>query len=82
MSGTDLRSLVEAAKRQLQMQQNFNLDETLQRWERSYVEAALIITHGNLTQAAKLLGMHRTTLYSRMQNYGTTAGSDSNSSEN
>ena len=23
----------------------------------------------NLTQAAKLLGIHRTTLYSRMQNY-------------
>jgi len=29
-----------------------------------------MITQGNLSQAAKLLGIHRTTLYSRMQNYG------------
>ena len=63
--------MVEAAKRQLQMQSNFSLDETLQRLERSYVEAALSLTNGNLSQAAKLLGVHRTTLYSRMQNYGT-----------
>jgi DNA-binding NtrC family response regulator len=47
----------------------FNLDHTLQQWERGYVEAALAITQGNLTRAAKLLGIHRTTLYSRMQNY-------------
>ena len=38
---------------------------------KGYVEAALLITQGNLSQAAKLLGIHRTTLYSRMQNYGT-----------
>ena len=50
---------------------SFSLDETLQQWERGYVEAALLITQGNLTQAAKLLGIHRTTLYSRMQNYAT-----------
>jgi len=65
----DFRTLLEAAKRQLQLQKNFNLDVTLQQWERGYVEAALLITQGNLTRAAKLLGIHRTTLYSRMQNY-------------
>jgi len=27
------------------------------------------MTHGNLSQAAKLLGVNRTTLYSRMQTY-------------
>ena len=37
--------------------------------ERAYVKAALALTHGNLAQAARLLGIHRTTLYSRMQNY-------------
>ncbi len=66
---TDFRSVIEAAKRQLQVQKNFSLDVTLQEWERGYVEAALLVTNGNLTQAAKLLGIHRTTLYSRMQNY-------------
>ncbi len=49
---------------------------TLQQWERGYVEAALAITHGNLSQAARLLGIHRTTLYSRIQNYGTQDEAD------
>jgi DNA-binding NtrC family response regulator len=65
----DFRDLVEAARRHLQSERNFRLDETLQQWERSYVEAALALTNGNLSQAARLLGIHRTTLYSRMQNY-------------
>jgi DNA-binding NtrC family response regulator len=65
----DFRDSVEAAKRHLQSARGFRLDETLQHWERSYVEAALALTNGNLSQAAKLLGIHRTTLYSRMQNY-------------
>ena len=43
-----------------------SLDDTLQAWERAYIEAALKLTHGNMSQAAKLLGMNRTTLYSRM----------------
>jgi len=72
----DLRGSVEAAKQDLQAQRNFSLDETLQRCERSYVEAALALTNGNLSQAAKLLGIHRTTLYSRMQNYAAAAHGD------
>jgi DNA-binding NtrC family response regulator len=68
----DFKALLDAAKRQLQVQKNFNLDETLRQWERGYVEAALMVTQGNLTQAARLLGIHRTTLYSRMQNYADT----------
>ena len=43
-----------------------NLDETLKAWERGYIEAALRLTRGNVSQAAKLLGVNRTTLYSRM----------------
>jgi DNA-binding NtrC family response regulator len=65
----EFKDTVEAAKRHLQSERSFRLDETLQQWERSYVEAALALTNGNLSQAAKLLGIHRTTLYSRMQNY-------------
>ena len=70
-AGQDFKSILEAAKKHLQLKKNFNLDLTLQQWEKGYVEAALLITQGNLSQAAKLLGIHRTTLYSRMQNYGT-----------
>ena len=68
---SDAKSLIEAARKQLQSQANFNLDKVLREWEKSYVEAALNMTHGNLSQAAKILGVNRTTLYSRMQTYST-----------
>jgi DNA-binding NtrC family response regulator len=65
----DTKALLEAARRHLQGQKGFDLDLTLQQWERGYIDAALALTHGNLTRAAKLLGIHRTTLYSRIQSY-------------
>ncbi len=58
------------AKKILEGRRSLDLDSELRHWEKCFVEAALEITHGNLSQAAKLLGMHRTTLYSRMQSYG------------
>ncbi|HEY6824923.1 MAG TPA: sigma-54 dependent transcriptional regulator [Steroidobacteraceae bacterium] len=62
-------ALVEQALRQLERAGAFNLDETLKAWERGYIEAALRLARGNVSQAARLLGINRTTLYSRM---GTT----------
>jgi len=59
-------SIVEQALRQLERGGSFNLDDTLRAWERGYIEAALKLTRGNVSQAAKLLGVNRTTLYSRM----------------
>ena len=70
---TDFSALLDTARRQLQSTRSFSLDDTLQQWERGYVEAALLITQGNLSRAAKLLGIHRTTLYSRIQNYPAAA---------
>jgi transcriptional regulator with GAF, ATPase, and Fis domain len=61
--------ITEQALRQLERAGAFNLDQTLKAWERGYIEAALRLTHGNVSQAARLLGINRTTLYSRM---GTT----------
>jgi DNA-binding NtrC family response regulator len=58
--------LVEQALRQLERGGQFDLDQTLKAWERGYIEAALRLTRGNVSQAAKLLGINRTTLYSRM----------------
>ena len=76
-------SLAESARRQLQTGRGFNLDETLARWERGYVEAALDLTQGNLARAAKMLGVNRTTLYSRMQNYSMTgAGAGTSDKKN
>src|SRR4051812_20095067 len=59
-------SIVEQAQRLLEQGAPFNLDETLKAWERGYIEAAMRLTRGNVSQAAKLLGVNRTTLYSRM----------------
>jgi DNA-binding NtrC family response regulator len=59
-------AIVDQAMRQLERSGAFNLDETLRAWERGYIEAALRLTRGNVSQAAKLLGVNRTTLYSRM----------------
>jgi len=59
-------AIVEQAQRHLERASGFSLDETLRAWERGYIEAALRLTRGNVSQAAKLLGVNRTTLYSRM----------------
>ncbi|MBI2311775.1 MAG: sigma-54-dependent Fis family transcriptional regulator [Betaproteobacteria bacterium] len=63
----DPAALQEIARSHLQRQANFCLDEILRNWEQSYIEAALKLTHGNISQAAKMLGINRTTLYSRME---------------
>jgi len=59
-------AIAEQALRQLERGGAFDLDQTLKAWERGYIEAALRLTRGNVSQAAKLLGVNRTTLYSRM----------------
>jgi DNA-binding NtrC family response regulator len=56
----------EQALRHLERSRGVRLDEMLQSLERGYIEAALKLTRGNVSQAAKLLGVNRTTLYSRM----------------
>ena len=62
----DEAGMTAKAQRHLQRQTNVSLDAVLKTWERAYIEAAMKITHGNLSQAAKLLNVNRTTLYSRM----------------
>jgi len=63
------RDLLAEAQRELE-RGGFSLDDTLKAWEQAYVEAALRLTRGNVSQAAKLLGVNRTTLYSRMGTAG------------
>lgn len=64
---SDDRQLQALALKHLRESSHFSLDETLQRWEAAYIAAAQQMTHGNVSQAAKLLGVNRTTLYNRMQ---------------
>ncbi len=65
----DAEGVMDYAKKHLKSVHAFSLDQVMKQWEKSYVEAALSVTHGNLSQAAKMLGVNRTTLYSRMQTY-------------
>jgi len=58
--------VVAQAVRHLERSRGIHLDEMLASLERGYIEAALKMTRGNVSQAARLLGVNRTTLYSRM----------------
>jgi len=59
-------SLLDQALRHLERERGFSLDSMLGSWERAYIDAAMRLTRGNVSQAARLLGVNRTTLYSRM----------------
>ena len=56
----------EAVEQEL-LEKRFRLDEKLSDWEKLYITTALKISGGNLSKAARLLGINRTTLYSRIQ---------------
>jgi len=60
------RPSVTAAMHVLREAGDFHLDDWLAQWEKAYVDAALALSDGNMTQAARLLGVNRTTLYSRL----------------
>jgi DNA-binding NtrC family response regulator len=67
-------ALDERAEQQIRAS-GFRLDGVLTDWERRYINAALRLAQGNLSQAARLLGVNRTTLYSRIQRLDGTGGS-------
>ena len=70
----DARELTELATRHLQNAPAFVLDTTLRRWEKAYVDAAMKLAQGNVSQAARLLGIHRTTLYNRLETLARDEG--------
>lgn len=58
----------EKIKQQLQ-QGNFSLDQLLHEQEGLYISTALDLAAGNISEAAKMLGINRTTLHSRMSSH-------------
>ncbi len=60
----------EAQIRKNLLDQKFGLDGFLGDLERRYINSALEMSSGNLSQAARLLGINRTTLYSRLERLG------------
>ena len=67
VANTDTNAL--AAYNQLKKTRDFKLDDALRYWEKLFISAALKEAGGNLSKASRMLGVNRTTLYSRMQKY-------------
>ena len=63
----DMADLVALARREIQSRGDLDLDAILQRWEQAYIDAAQQLAHGNMSQAARMLGINRTTLYNRIE---------------
>lgn len=63
----DTTNPIMQARQAIQQSTNFNLDNLLQVQTNHYIRAAMELAHNNISEAAKLLGMNRTTLYSRME---------------
>jgi DNA-binding NtrC family response regulator len=59
-------SWVQEVEQHLQTK-GFRLDDQVKEWETRYITNALRISGGNLSKAARILGVNRTTLYSRIQ---------------
>jgi len=59
-------------------ERGFQLDAILNHWEQRYIDAALRLSAGNLSEAARLLGVNRTTLYSKIQRLGKESSGDNN----
>lgn len=68
----DPQAMFNFAQKHLQSQTNINLDQILRLWEKAYTDAALKLAHGNLSAAARILNINRTTLYGRMQLFTTS----------
>lgn len=62
-----LETLGKTAALELSQHGAIDLDARLAQWESAYIDAALELSHGNVSQASRRLGLNRSTLYNRME---------------
>ncbi len=53
-------------RREIENNPTFNLDQAVAAVELKYIDAAINLSRGNMSQAARVLGVSRSTLYSRL----------------
>ena len=62
----------------LGLDQGVNLKTEVRRFERWIIERALELTEGNQKRAAKLLGLHSSTLHAKIKKFGLNASQRKN----
>lgn len=74
----DPATLIALAREEILRQgERFDLDRTLEAFEEAFLIAAQELAAGNLSQAARLLGLQRTTLYHRLDSLRRRSEADS-----
>jgi DNA-binding NtrC family response regulator len=78
-------NVIQQTMQVIQSNATYRLDDALAHIERQHIEAAIRLAEGNMSQAARILGVSRTTLYSRLDALGldlkNAARDDSNESK-
>jgi DNA-binding NtrC family response regulator len=72
----DPQAMIDFAQHHLQSHASISLNHILKQWEKAYTDAALNIAQGNVSQAARILNVNRTTLHGRMQLLTDNIGSE------
>ncbi len=67
LSADNPENIRQAARLHLEKAPRINLDATLSLWQTGYIDAAIELSNGNMSQAARRLGLNRTTLYNRLE---------------
>ena len=65
ISSDESDNYTESLKQEM-LAKEFSLEHTLSEWEKRYIITAMEMSGGNLSKAARYLGINRTTLYSRI----------------
>ena len=74
LGGLDEGGVDDETIEQRMRERGFRLDEEIVAVERRYIRVALKMSDGNLSKAARLLGVNRTTLYSKVARLGIPGG--------
>ncbi len=74
----DLAFILSPADASIAMGSGLNLNEATHEFQRKHIQQAIDAARGNVSQAAKNLGVHRSNLYRKMRQLGMETAEDDN----